>query len=113
MLKKFIAAVTIVLAACASGSLSTNGALAASYSAVEIYIDQATTGVLRGRISPEQGEKVKAISVKARAKLKDAEEALKLCGVDIKNCDSFQKILDQVQPMLIEMERELNKKEKQ
>lgn len=100
------------MVACASPSLSPNGAIAAAYSSVEVVVDQATTAVLRGRISPEQGEKIKAQSVKARATIKEAEDALKLCGLDVKNCDSVQKILDRVQPLLIEMERELQKKEK-
>lgn len=112
MKKIFLSLMAAFLVACASPNLSPNGAIAAAYSSVEVVVDQATTAVLRGRISPEQGEKIKAKSVKARATIKEAEDALKLCGLDIKNCDSVQKILDRVQPMLIEMERELQKKEK-
>lgn len=114
-MKRFLATLLIVIsAACTTISdLSPNAAIAASYQTVEVLVDQATTAVLRGRITPEQGVKVKQTSEKARAKIAQAEEALKVCGLDIKNCDSVQKILDQVQPLLIEMERELQKKEKQ
>lgn len=113
MKKLFLSLFAALLVACAAPTnLSPNGAIAAAYSSVEVVVDQATTAVLRGRISPEQGEKIKAQSVKARATIKEAEDALKLCGLDVKNCDSVQKILDRVQPLLIEMERELQKKEK-
>jgi len=113
-MKKFLAALLIaVSAACTTVSdLSPNAAIAASYQTVEVLVDQAAGAVVRGRISPEQGEKVLAKSKKARATIAEAENALKVCGLDIKNCNSVQKILDQVQPLLLEMERELRAKEK-
>lgn len=112
-MKKYFAILVLALAsACASVSnLSPNAAIAATYSSVEILVDQATGAVRRGRMSPEQGQKVLEKSQKARVKIAQAEEALKVCGLDIKNCDSVQKILDQVQPILLEMERDLRAKE--
>ena len=113
MKKMFMALVASILMACASpGDLSPNGSIAMAYQSVEIIVDQATGAVSRGRMSPEQGMKVLAKSKQAREKIADAEKALKVCGLDVKNCDSFQKILDQVQPMLLEMERDLRAKEK-
>jgi hypothetical protein len=113
-MKKFLIAVILAFsAACTTTQgLSPNAAIAASYQTVEVLVDQAAGAVVRGRMSPEQGEKVLAQSRKARATITEAENALKLCGVDIKNCDSVQKILDRVQPILLEMERELRAKEK-
>lgn len=112
-MKKFIAAFLIaVSAACTTvGDLSPRGAITASYQTVEVLVDQTTTAVARGRISQEQGFKVLELSRKARQSIGKAEQALVACGTDLKNCNSVSKILEEVQPILLEMERELRAKE--
>lgn len=113
-MKRFLATLLIaVTAACTTiQDLSPKAAIAASYATVEVLVDQATGAVVRGRMSPDQGTKVAVKAKKAVETIAKAEDALKLCGVEVKNCDSVQKILDQVQPLLLEMERDLRAKEK-
>lgn len=114
-MKKLFAAILIALtASCASMSdLSPKAAIAASYATVEVLVDQTTGAVVRGRMSREQGSKIVIKAKKAVDTIAKAEDALKVCGVEVKNCDSVTKILDQIQPLLLEMERDLRAKEKQ
>lgn len=114
-MKKLLAALLVALsAACTTlGDLSPRGAITASYQTVEVLVDQATTAVARGRLSQEKGFKVLELSRKARQSIGKAEQALVACGTELKNCDSVTKILEEVQPLLLEMERELRAKEKQ
>lgn len=112
-MKRFLATLLIALAsACTTmQDLSPNAAIVAATSSVEILVDQATGAVSRGRMSPEKGQTIVVKAKKALKKINEAEDALRICGVDIKNCNSVQKILDQVQPLLLEMERDLRAKE--
>lgn len=114
-MKKYLAILLIaIVSACTTiQDLSPKGAITASYQSIELLVDQATTAVLRGRISPEKGTAVLVKAKKARSTVEEAEKALALCGVEVKNCDSVQKILEKLQPLLLEMERDLQAKEKQ
>lgn len=112
-MKKLVCALLIFFSVgCTTMSdLSPNAAIAAAYQSVELIVDQATGAVLRGRITPEQAEKILAQSKKARQTISDAETALAICGPTARDCNNVQKILDRVQPILLEMERELRTKD--
>ena len=106
-MKRFIVALAVVvLTACAS--LSTpNGKIAAAYDTVNAYVQTTGAALVRGRITPDQAARASANAKRAR----DAVDAAAITVADCKPpCDATA-VVQALQPMLLELEAELRKRE--
>lgn len=107
MKRLFLSVVLAVLTACAT--MNPNAQVKAAYDLVTAYTDATAVALMRGRITPDQAAKASANAKKARESIDVTAAALKGCAPP---CDP-QKLAQGLQPMLIELEKELRERQKQ
>jgi hypothetical protein len=107
-LKLFLLAFVLAfLAACAS-TPTKNQATQKAYQTINAYVLLIENGIDRGRIDKATALARVATAKKARAKVEEAERLLASCKVE--PCDGTS-ILQSVQPLLIEYERQLREQQ--
>lgn len=112
-MKAFIAACLLaLLTACGGfGPTSVNGQLKTAYETVDAYVVLTTSSLQRGRISVEEAKKASDQAKAARDKIDLAAKALEGCKGQTP-CDTYVALMQQLQPILFELERQAREKEK-
>ena len=103
-MKRLLVALVIFLAACASGP---NAQIQMAYDSINAYVLTTKTSLERGRITPDQAAKASANAKKAREAVDSASLAIGSCKPP---CNP-ETILQNLQPTLLELERELRARE--
>jgi hypothetical protein len=108
-MKKFLAIVAAALVtACASVAPPGNGQLKAAYDTTNAYVDLTKSSLARGRITPEQAARASVNAKKALVKIDQAAALLAVCKPP---CSDYVGVMQGLQPMLLQFEAELRKKE--
>lgn len=111
MIRKFIALLALTfMVSCASGPPSVNGQLKTAYQTVDAAVELTKVSLQRGRISTATAEKVSAQAKEARDKLNLARAALDGCK-DQTPCNTYVALMQQLQPLLFELERQAREKQ--
>ena len=112
-MRTFIAACLLaLLTACgALGPAPVNGQLKTAYETVDAYVALTTTSLQRGRITADEARKASAQAKSARDKIDLADKALQGCKGQTP-CDTYVALMQQLQPILFELERQAREREK-
>lgn len=105
-----VMAFALLMGGCASVGGSTNSQLKTAYATVDGYVELTKSSAARGRITPDEAAKASALAKSAMAKLDLARTALKGCG-EATPCDGYVALMQQLQPILFELERQARLKE--
>jgi hypothetical protein len=110
MKRLFLIAVLSLLAACTTVSLTPNSQIQTAAETVSAYVRATEIALMRGRITPDQAAKASANAKKARDSIVAARVALAGCKPDTP-CTDYVSLIQQLQPTLYELERELRAQE--
>lgn len=108
MKRLFLLVAALLLAACATIDLRDH--VSAAQSGIDAYLSFNEQALARGRISGAEAVKAGQRALKANADLDAVRKAMAAC-VDLKNCASATSLLSNLQPNLLELERDLRAKE--
>lgn len=103
-MKRLLVIFALFLASCAT---QPNAQILMAYDSVNAYVSATNTSLQRGRITPDQAAKASVNAKKARDTVDTAAVALGNC----KPPCSPEKILQSLQPTLLELERDLRARE--
>jgi hypothetical protein len=106
-MKRLIVIAALLFAACTT--FDPNLSLVTATRTVEAYVQVMDQALMRGRITPEQAVQASYRAKKARQSISDTREALLLCKLPA--CDP-QQLINNLQPQLLELERQLREQEK-
>lgn len=112
MKRLILIACALLLAACATigGPAKPNDQLETAAGTVSAYVQATEIALMRGRITPDQAAKASANAKKARDAIVAARLALAGCKPEAP-CADYVGLLQQLQPTLYELERELRAQE--
>lgn len=105
MRRLILTLLTAILVACATGAPTPNAAALKAYQTIDAYVLLIENAVDRGRIDKASAIKASAQAKKARATVEEAEAML--AGCKVAPCADGTAILQSVQPLLLEYERQL------
>lgn len=106
-MRKWILALALALAACAT---TPRGTLVAAADVTAAYTSVVNQSLLRGRITGAQAQRELERIEKIRLVINDGWVALGACP-DKTNCAGYMATIQQLQPMLLELERKLREEE--
>lgn len=109
-MKRFLATLLIALVAACTTTITPSGAVAVAYEQVRVFQVQVKQTAARGVISVEKARSLNKEGDKALATVKQAEDALVLCGAKPK-CFEVDQLLTQATTQLAEAERQLRAQE--
>lgn len=108
MERLFAIVLALALAACAT--LDLRGQVSVAQASVDGYLAFHEQALARGRISGADAVKAGERAKSTNAKIEDIRKAMAAC-VDLTNCTSATGLLTNLQPSLLELEKDLRAKE--